>query len=179
MSGKPAPRPSLPEERLAVASMALLLGITMVNVVVRYATDESVAWTEEVSVFLMVVLTLSGASAVARRDSHIRIELFLNQRTADGAETPRRGLKLFGALATSLTFMLLAALFALWVFDQFRYNETSMGLGIPLWWYGLIVAPLCLAISARAFGVFLRAFRNTPDATDNPEAVVASAKGRE
>ena len=159
MSDKPAPRPSLPEERLAVASMALLLSITLLNVVTRYATDESVAWTEEVSVFLMVVLTLAGASAVARRDSHIRIELFLNRRAADGTETPRRGLKLLGALATSFTFMLLAALFALWVFDQFRYSETSMGLGIPLWWYGLIVPPLCLSISARAFGVFLQALK--------------------
>ena len=159
MSDKPAPRPSLPEERLAVASMALLLLITLLNVVTRYATDESVGWTEEVSVFLMVVLTLSGASAVARRDSHIRIELFLNRRAADGTETPRRGLKLLGALATSFTFMLLAALFALWVFDQFRFSETSMGLGIPLWWYGLIIPPLCLAISVRAFGVFLRALK--------------------
>ncbi len=153
---------SAPEERIAVASLAVLLVITLVNVLVRYFTDESVAWTEEISVFLMVVLTLAGASAVAGRDSHIRIEFFLNRRSADGTVAPRRALQLFGALATSGVFMLLAALFVRWVLDQYRFNETSMGLGIPLWWYGALVPLLCLALSARAFGVFWRTLRNQP-----------------
>ena len=85
------------EEALAVAAMALLVVITLLNVLTRYFTDESFAWTEELSVFLMVVMTLAGASAIALRDRHIRIEFLLNRRTAEGQEMPRRGLKLFGA----------------------------------------------------------------------------------
>ena len=38
------------EEGLAVACMALLLVITMLNVLTRYFTDQSFAWTEEISV---------------------------------------------------------------------------------------------------------------------------------
>lgn len=150
------------EERLAVASLALLVVITLLNVLTRYFTDDSFAWTEEISVFLMVVLTLAGASAVARRDRHIRIEFLFNRRLPDGRELPRRALLLFSLAASSAVFLALAALFARWVWDQYRYNETSMGLGVPLWWYGLAIPLLCLAMSARAFGALLRAWRGQP-----------------
>ncbi|TFY99842.1 TRAP transporter small permease [Ramlibacter rhizophilus] len=146
------------EEKLAVASLAALVAITLLNVVTRYLTDESFAWTEEISVFLMVVLALAGGSVVARGDRHIRIELMLRRRER---------LRLFGALATSLTFAVLAGLFARWVADQVRYSETSMGLGVPLWWYGVFVPPLSLLLSARAFMVFWRGWtRRSPAAPE-------------
>jgi TRAP-type C4-dicarboxylate transport system permease small subunit len=144
------------EERIAVGSLALLLLITLANVVSRYVIDESLAWTEEVSVFLIVVLTLAGAAAVGRHDRHIRIEFFVNRRGPEGQDLPRRGLHLFGAATTCFTFLLLAALFGRWVFDQIQFAETSMGLGVPLWWYGIFVPPLCLAIAVRAAVVFRR-----------------------
>jgi TRAP-type transport system small permease protein len=152
------------EEHIAVAGMALLVVITLLNVVTRYLTDESFAWTEEISVFLMVVMALAGASAIAQRDSHIRIEFLFNRRSTDGSRVPRRRLKLFSTLAMSFTFAVLAALFGRWVWDQYHFSETSMGLGLPLWWYGAPMPLLCLAISARSWGAFLRAWRGQPDA---------------
>ncbi len=155
------------EEALAVAAMVLLVAITLLNVLTRYFTDESFAWTEELSVFLMVVMALSGASAIAMRDRHIRIEFLFNRRTPQGEEVPRRSLKLFSCLATSAVFALLAALFARWVWDQYKFSETSMGLGVPLWWYGLAMPVLCLAIAARAAGAFLRALHEGPEAASS------------
>ncbi len=152
------------EEALAVVAMALLVAITLLNVLTRYFTDESFAWTEELSVFLMVVMALSGASAIAMRDPHIRIEFLFNRRTPQGEEIPRRSLKLFSCLATSAVFALMAALFARWVWDQYKFSETSMGLGVPLWWYGLAMPLLCLAIAARAAGAFWRALQEQPHA---------------
>jgi TRAP-type C4-dicarboxylate transport system permease small subunit len=147
------------EERIAVCALALLLAITLANVFTRYFTDDSFAWTEELSVFLMVVLALAGAAAVGRSDRHIRIEFFLNRKTADGEQVPRRGLQLFGTAATAFTFTLMAGLFLRWVADQLKFSETSMGLGVPLWWYGIFMPPLCLAIAARAATVFWRTWR--------------------
>jgi hypothetical protein len=46
--------------------MALVCVITFANVLVRYFTNASFAFTEEFSVFLLVVLTLAGASAALR-----------------------------------------------------------------------------------------------------------------
>ena len=152
------PGPGL-EERIAVGCMALLVAITLANVVTRYLIDESFAWTEEISVFLMVAMTLAGASAVARRDRHIRIEFFFVRRQADGSEAPRRGLHLFSTLTSSLLYLVLAGLFGRWVWDQIRYHETSMGLGVPLWWYGIVIPPLCLVLAARSFAAFLEVRR--------------------
>ncbi len=161
------------EEALSVLAMAALVLITLLNVVTRYLTDQSFGWTEEISVFLMVVMALSGASAIALRDKHIRIEFFLNRKAADGTEVPRRRLKLLGSLATSAVFMLLAALFVRWVWDQYKFSETSMGLGVPLWWYGAVLPVLCAAISVRAFMAFLRTLRRQTDhvrGQDDPAA---------
>ena len=147
--------------------MVLLVVITLLNVVTRYITNDSFAWTEEVSVFLMVLLALSGASAVALRDRHIRIEFLFNRRNAQGQDVPRRPLKLLSSFVSGLVFLALAFLLARWVLDQYRFAETSMGLGVPLWWYGIAMPPLCLAIAVRSFQAFWRTMRHLPDIQKN------------
>ena len=51
------------EDWLTVLVMAALALITFANVIVRYFTDQSFAWTEEMSIFLMIVLPLVAGSA--------------------------------------------------------------------------------------------------------------------
>ena len=137
------------EEGLAVACMALLVLITLGNVITRYLTDESFAWTEEISVFLMVVMTLAGTSAAAAHDRHIRIEYFYERGTA----SRRHMLKIVTACIAGLLFAMLAVLFARVVGDEFRYGETSMGLDVPRWWFTVFSPLLCGAIALRSFGV--------------------------
>ena len=140
-----------PEDWIAVIAMALLCLITFGNVLVRYFTDQSFAWTEEFSVCLLVVMTLAGAAAAAARDNHVRIEYFLER----GSTARRRFLAVSGALVTTLFFLFLAGLTGDMVWDEFRYNETSSGLGLPLWWYTAWVPVLSLVIAFRA-GIVLR-----------------------
>jgi len=140
--------PAAFEEGLAVACMVLLVLITLLNVVTRYATDQSYAWTEEISVFLMVVMTLAGASAAAARDRHIRIELFYDS----GSAARRQRLRIVGACITGLLFLGMALLFGRMVADEIRWGETSMGLGVPRWWYSIVTPVLCATIALRAFG---------------------------
>jgi TRAP-type C4-dicarboxylate transport system permease small subunit len=152
-------RPRVPvafEEGLAAACMALLVAITLANVLTRYLTDRSFAWTEEISVFLLVVMTLAGASAAAARDRHIRIELVY-----DGGDTQRRRrLRVFAGCVAGLLFALLALLFARMVADEVRYGETTMGLGVPRWWYTVAFPLLSAAIALRSFGTAWRAARD-------------------
>ena len=137
------------EEGIAVACMALLLVITMLNVITRYFTDESFAWTEEISIFLMVVMTLAGAAAAAARDRHIRIEYFYER----GSAARRRALQVFSGCASGLLFVIMATLFVRMTADQWHYAETSMGLGIPLWWFTIFSPLLCALIALRSFGL--------------------------
>jgi TRAP-type C4-dicarboxylate transport system permease small subunit len=140
-----------PEDWITALGMAALCIITMLNVVLRYATDESFAWTEELSVFLLVLTTMAGASAAALRDNHIRIEFFLES----GSARRRRFLALACTLLTALFFVALAVLTGRMAWDDFRYDEISMGLGVPRWWYTAWVPALSAVIAFRSFNVFL------------------------
>jgi TRAP-type C4-dicarboxylate transport system permease small subunit len=154
------------EEGLAVACMALLVAITLANVVVRYFSDQSFAWTEEISIFLMVVMTLAGASAAAARDRHIRIEFFYE----GGSAARRRAMRVVAACIAALAFAMLAVLFGRVVADEIRWAETSMGLGVPRWWFTVLSPVLCVAIALRSLGVAWRAARDAPDTPADPDA---------
>ena len=143
------------EDWLTVLIMAALALITFANVLVRYFTNSSFAWTEEFSVFLMIVLALVAGSAAVARDSHIRIEYFSDS----GSMARRRGLACFGALMVALLFGAIAVLSVRVVWDDYRFGETSPGIGVPQWWYSIWMPIISAAISLRAFGLFLRRLR--------------------
>ena len=84
-TNEPVRVPLAIEDWLTVIIMALLALITFANVLVRYFTSQSFAWTEEFSVFLMIVLALVAGSAAVARNQHIRIEYF-----ADSGSERRR-----------------------------------------------------------------------------------------
>ncbi len=140
------------EDVLTVVVMALLALITFANVLVRYFTSQSFAWTEEFSVFLMIVLALVAGSAAVARNRHIRIETF-----ADGGPPARqRALARFGAFMVFVLFLLIAVLSSRLVWDHIRYDETSPGIGVPQWWYSVWLPVLSVAIAGRALGLFIR-----------------------
>ncbi|MDD0813099.1 TRAP transporter small permease [Curvibacter sp. HBC28] len=143
------------EDWLTVLIMAALALITFANVLVRYFTSSSFAWTEEFSVFLMIVLALVAGSGAVARDRHIRIEYFSDS----GSMARRRGLACFGALMVALLFGLIAVLSVRVVWDDYRFGETSPGIGVPQWWYSMWMPIISLAIALRAFGLFLRRLR--------------------
>jgi TRAP-type C4-dicarboxylate transport system permease small subunit len=140
------------EDVLTVVVMASLALITFANVLVRYFTDQSFAWTEELSVFLMIVLALVAGSASVARNRQIRIEYFVDRASAPR----RRALLRFSALMVCLLFVLIAALSLRMVWDDIRYGETSPGIGVPAWWYSIWLPLLSTAIASRAFGLFRR-----------------------
>ena len=136
--------------------MAALALITFANVLVRYFTDASFAWTEEISIFLMIVLALVGGSAAVLRESHIRIEFFAD----GGSERQQRALAQFGALMVALLFIAIAVLSVPVVWDHYRYEETSPGIGVPQWWYSIWLPVFSALIAARAVQVLVRKARS-------------------
>ena len=143
------------EDWLTVIVMALLALITFANVVVRYLTNQSFAWTEEFSIFLMIVLALVAGSASVARNRQIRIEFFADS----GSQQRQRVLACFGALMVFLLFALIAVLSSRMVYDDIRFGETSPGIGVPQWWYTVWLPVLSLAIALRALGLALRRAR--------------------
>ena len=140
------------EDWLTVVVMALLALITFANVLVRYFTSQSFAWTEEISVFLMIVLALVAGSASVARNRQIRIEYFAE----NGSPERRRALARFGAIMVFVLFLLMAVLSSRMVYDDIKYGETSPGIGVPAWWYSIWLPVMSVAIAGRALGLFIR-----------------------
>ncbi|SFB67025.1 TRAP-type C4-dicarboxylate transport system, small permease component [Polaromonas sp. OV174] len=145
------------EDWLTVIVMGVLALITFANVIARYFTNQSFAWTEEFSVFLMIVLALVGSSAAVARDRHIRIEYFSDS----GSMARRRALSRFGAVLVALLFTLIGVLSMRLVWDDYRFGETSPGIGVPQWWYSIWLPILSIGIALRAAGLFIRRGRRS------------------
>ena len=158
------------EDWLTVIIMALLALITFANVLVRYFTDVSFAWTEEVSVFLMILLAMVASSGAVARNRHIRIEFFADS----GPEKRQRALAVLGAALVALLFIGMAVLSVRLVWDDIRYGETSPGIGVPQWWYSIWLPIVSIAIALRAVGLMLRGGRaaaENPDLPTSPEVL--------
>lgn len=144
------------EDWLSVVVMAVLALITFTNVIVRYMTDSSFAWTEEISVFLLIVLTMTASSSAFVRHLHIRIEF-----VADGGPSSRtRKMALVANTVVLLFFILLAVLSARMVYDDYTWGDTSPAIGVPSWWYSIWMPLLATAITLRVVGVLRRLLRS-------------------
>ncbi len=147
------------EEFFAALAMALICLITFANVLVRYFTDESFAFTEEISVFLMVVLTFFGASAAFAKNVHIRMSFFvdkLDRRLAHKIE-------IFVMIIGLVLFALIAWYGTRLFHDDWQYETTSPGIGIPQWIYTIWLPLLAALIGLRIAGRVVRLMRQKID----------------
>jgi len=132
------------ERVLAAAAMGAICLISFGNVVVRYTTNFSFAFTEEYSVFLLLLMTLVGGSAAFATHAHIRIGIL-----ADNSHRFASVFTLLAALATLLVLGLLVYYGARLTWDQYRFDELSAGLGNPTWIYTIWMPVLTLLMIAR------------------------------
>ncbi len=156
----PSPQPPVKvplvlEDSVSVLAMALLALITFANVVVRYLTDTSFAWTEEFSIFLLIVVTMTASSTAFVRSQHIRIEFL-----ADAGPRSRQRIMAVGATLCSLLFFIaLTILSARMVYDEYTWGDTSPAIGVPTWWYSIWVPLLSAVITLRLAGILHRLLR--------------------
>ena len=138
-------RPARIERALAAACMALLCIITFANVVVRYLSNVSFAFTEEFSVFLLLMLTLLGSIGAFAEKRHIRITLLVDR-------LPKWGISVCAVIewaANVALFVLLAWFGYRMALDDFEFEVTSPGLGLPQWWYTIWLPILSALIVLR------------------------------
>ncbi|NWN82644.1 MAG: TRAP transporter small permease [Halomonas sp.] len=134
-----------PERWLASLALMVIALISLGNVVTRYITGGSLAFTEEFSVFLLVVLTFGGAAVALRRDGHIRIGM-LERALPSG---PRRFLVLFQGICGVAVLGLITWFGARLAWQEYRWETLSPGLGLPQWWYIVWLPMLAAAMLVR------------------------------
>ena len=152
---EPLPRGFSLERALLAFTMGLLCVITMANVVVRYFTSISFAFTEEISVWLLVVMTLIGAASAFRHGKHIAITFVVDLL----GPRARRRFALFGLAASALMFGLLVWYGGRMAWDDYRYDVTSPALGAPQWLYSVWLPALALLILLRLLHMLRQGLR--------------------
>lgn len=138
-------RPDARIERwLAAFALAVICLISLANVVVRYASDASFAFTEEISIFLLVVLTFAGAAVAMRRNGHIRIALI-----EDKLPRLRKPLIVFQWLCGMAVLSLVVWYGGVFAWQEYQWESESPGLGLPNWWYVVWLPVLAVAVAWR------------------------------
>lgn len=132
------------ERVLATVALVIIGLISLANVVVRYFTNASFAFTEEISVFLLVILTFAGASVAMRSNRHIRIAFL--ERLFPRLRTP---LILLQWLASVLVLGLVLWYGGQFAFEEYQWESESPGLGLPNWWYVVWLPFLALLMLVR------------------------------
>jgi len=154
------PRAAFRVERfLGAAAMALMCLITLGNVLVRYLTDISFAFTEEISVFLLVFLTFIGSAKAFLDGNQIAVTYFVDKL---GWRWKRRWI-LFALAMSALMIGLLVWFGTRMAWDDYDLEVTSPGLGWPQWIYTVWLPLLALLVLARIVQGFAHVWRkNAP-----------------
>lgn len=133
-------------DHLVVALFSILFGVVLLQVCFRYILDSPFVWSEELSRYLFIWISLLGWTLAARNKTHISVALFLNLCS------PRlkRWLAVFNDIAT--------AVFAL-VLIHFGTEMVIRSLDVPtitlFFNFAVIYAavPVCAAIICLIAGV--------------------------
>lgn len=143
------------EGAVGAGLMALLCVITFANVVTRYLSNVSLAFTEEFSVTFMVILALVGAASAFAKGQHLRMGFAADKLPP----VPRLRLEAVVLLLGMALFVLIAWHGARLTWDEFRFDVSSSGMGVPQWLYTLWLPVLSAVVCARIAGRFVRVLR--------------------
>jgi TRAP-type transport system small permease protein len=108
-----------------IAMLAAMATMVFANVALRFLTDASILWVEEVSRYLMIWLTFLGAGLVLRYGGHVGIDTLQEA-------FPRQAAVIRGGIVA-----ILLAFFAFMIVVGLRYavlawGQTTPVLGIPV-----------------------------------------------
>jgi TRAP-type C4-dicarboxylate transport system permease small subunit len=155
-----------PEAWLASVALIAICLISLGNVIVRYATDASFAFTEEFSVFFLVLVTFAGAAVAARNNQHIRIELIEHHLPA-----PVRTAVYIVQWALGVTVFAITAWYgSVFAWQEYQWESLSPGLGLPNWIYVIWLPLMALAIIVRMTQSLIDRLRGKADSEISHES---------
>lgn len=133
------------EEILGAILLAAMVTIACLNVIVRYCTSFSFAWSEEMTVNFFVWVTMLGTACGFREGKHLAMNIFYNA-------LPRKARLAAFIFSCILCLVFFGALFwtgCLEVIDEYELESISESLGIPVWWYTIATPAFSLLIIFR------------------------------
>jgi TRAP-type C4-dicarboxylate transport system permease small subunit len=133
------------EEIFLVACLAIMVAVIFAQVVMRYAFNNSLSWSEELARYLFVWVSWMGISFGQKKGEHITITM-LEDKLKGKAKI---GLRVIGNILT-LAILAVLLIYGVKVTDKiFGMHTVTAALHIPKWTMYLSVPLSCFLMAAR------------------------------
>ncbi len=143
------------EELIGSVILAIMVTIAFINVLVRYFSSFSFAWSEEITTNLFVWVVLLGTSCAFRENSHLCVKILYAH-----LPLPTRGVLTILAASLSIIFFLALAYTGFQeIVDEIELERVSDSLEIPYWIYSGPIPLFSLLIVFRIVQRTYREFR--------------------
>jgi TRAP-type C4-dicarboxylate transport system permease small subunit len=134
------------ENAVLIVTMTVMALLTFANVVTRYLSDVSFAFTEEYTISLLTITCLLGMATAIGRSKHIRMPFFFDLLP----KTAQRWLETVFMLGVVFVFAIVALYGYRSSVEEFLLDERTPGLGNPAWIYSMWVPIISVAVAVRA-----------------------------
>lgn len=123
------------EEVLCVIALVIMTVLTFANVIARYVFSASFSFSEEITTYLFVLLSLLGSAVAARRKAHLGFTALIDI-------VPGNVSRIFHAISFLLATLFSSALFVFgmkMVYSQMSRGQVTAGMQWPEWIFGAFV----------------------------------------
>lgn len=133
------------EETLCCVCLTVMTALTFANVIARYVFSASFSFSEEITTYLFVLLSLLGAAIAAKRGAHLGFTLL----TDHVGKTAGRILGIISMLISMLFSGVICYYGFLMTLNQFNKGQLTAGTQLPEWIFGAFVPVGALFVTIR------------------------------
>ena len=134
------------EKFVSCVCVSIMAVLVFANVIARYVFNHSLAFSDEMSTYLFVLMSFMGTAIAARRKAHLGLSIVTDRVSPKARKTINIVMYAIAAL-----FCLLIVFFGIqMVVSQYQLGQETAAMQWPEWIYGSFV-PVGAAFSAIAF----------------------------
>lgn len=123
------------EETVGAIGLAIMTTISFLNVITRYVFKYSMAFTEELTLYIFVWITLIGTAIAFREGANMAVTIIYNLCP----KPAKKGLYCFSVIC-SIAFLTLMAYYGIVeVYDEILMNAMTEAMSLPVWWFTIAV----------------------------------------
>lgn len=119
------------EELIGTVSLAIMTTVAFINVLTRYFFRYSMAFTEEITLYLFVWAVMMGTSIAFREGSNMAVTFFYDKLNLHN----RKILDLLASALGMFFFAVLMYFSILEVIDEIEMNAMTEAIELPIWWF--------------------------------------------
>ncbi len=143
------------EEYLSAACLAVMTLLTFANILARYVFKASFSFSEEITTYLFVLLSLMGAAIAAKRGAHLGFTLVSDMMPP----AVRKVMKSIGYLFAVAFSGLLCYYGLLMTISQYERRQITAGMQWPEWIFGAFVPFGAFFVTLRFLQILIKTIK--------------------